>query len=225
MELNMANISRMTGTPWHVDALRKDEKDDRRHKSRCVYYRKADESCGILNARCPGSAHCKYYSEDTGTQKSKSANSTCERAVPFHGTAKIKLKNISVPAAFYKKKNSREIGNIIKHYKKYHTLLEKVTVQCVDGKYELVDGFSTYEAARIMLLDEIPATFSEARKKHDNNRTKPVYHLNQWVEYKTVGIGRIIRIDDEFITIRFTDGIEKTYSIKICQQNGLLKVL
>ena len=100
-----------------------------------------------------------------------------------------------------------------------------ITVQCIDGKYELVNGFSTYEAARIMLMDEISANFLEANKKHEKKPAKTELHLNQWVKHKNVGIGRVTAIDGEYITIKFTNGIEKTYSIKICQDNSLLQDL
>ncbi len=54
---------RVSGTPWHVEVLRMDEIDDRRHRSRCVYYVKTDKYCVQYIGRCRGSAHCPYYEE------------------------------------------------------------------------------------------------------------------------------------------------------------------
>ena len=57
-------VNQMTGTPWHLETLKMDENDDRRHKSRCIYYYKANKNCKRLNVKCPGSAHCDHYKED-----------------------------------------------------------------------------------------------------------------------------------------------------------------
>lgn len=59
----MAGISQLTGTPWHVERFARQEDDQRRHKSRCVYYGKVDSYCSQVVGQCRGSAHCPYYSE------------------------------------------------------------------------------------------------------------------------------------------------------------------
>lgn len=64
-------VNRMTGTPWHLETLRKN--DDRRHKTKCVFFCK--ERCFYLCEQCRGSAHCDYYrekeSEDDDKDKSR----------------------------------------------------------------------------------------------------------------------------------------------------------
>ena len=55
--------NRLTGTVWHVEKLTRQDSDDKRHRSRCVYYRKSDAFCHKCNFRCFGSAHCQYYQE------------------------------------------------------------------------------------------------------------------------------------------------------------------
>lgn len=57
-------VNQMTGTPWHLETLRMNEDDERRHKSRCIYYYKPNKNCKRLNTKCPGSAHCDHYKED-----------------------------------------------------------------------------------------------------------------------------------------------------------------
>ena len=58
----MSDISRqLTGSPWHVEKWTREEGDDRRHKSRCVYFERARNYCNRNYSRCCGSAHCKYY--------------------------------------------------------------------------------------------------------------------------------------------------------------------
>lgn len=59
----MASVNRMTGTPWHVEKYTRKDGDDRRHRSRCIYYRKHDAYCSQVVGKCRGSAHCSYYKE------------------------------------------------------------------------------------------------------------------------------------------------------------------
>ncbi len=57
-------ISQLSGTPWHVERYALGKWDDKRHRSRCVYYKKKEKTCQKLYTRCIGSAHCKYYLEE-----------------------------------------------------------------------------------------------------------------------------------------------------------------
>lgn len=52
-------VKRMQGEPWHVTYLK--SKDERRHKSRCAYFKPKNEC--ILNGLCGSSSHCAYYKE------------------------------------------------------------------------------------------------------------------------------------------------------------------
>lgn len=45
-------------TPWHIGYAKKQEDDPRRHKTRCLHYKK-----GICETRCIGSSHCTLYEE------------------------------------------------------------------------------------------------------------------------------------------------------------------
>ena len=57
----MPKVRELTGTPWHVEKLTRGEGDERRHKSRCVYYRKPDSYCKYQYIKCSGSRYCRYY--------------------------------------------------------------------------------------------------------------------------------------------------------------------
>lgn len=73
----MAGLNRMTGTPWHIEKYTREEGDSRRHRSRCIYYRKGDAYCCKVVDKCIGSAHCRYYKEqfkDTISIKDKTLN-------------------------------------------------------------------------------------------------------------------------------------------------------
>ena len=59
----MNSKKNMSGTPWHTEVLRMGEFDSRRHRSRCIYYRREGKFCTFFNGACRGSAHCDVYSE------------------------------------------------------------------------------------------------------------------------------------------------------------------
>lgn len=56
-------VRRMTGIPWHVEKFIREDGDDRRHRSRCIYFSKPDAHCSQYSGKCRGSAHCTYYRE------------------------------------------------------------------------------------------------------------------------------------------------------------------
>lgn len=53
------DLKRMSGTPWHVGYVRKEETDPRRDKRVCLYY--TDGYCSYRLGKCIGSSHCKGY--------------------------------------------------------------------------------------------------------------------------------------------------------------------
>lgn len=54
-------LSKSIGTPVHVGYLKSD--GQRRHKSRCIYYKKDKKYCIIKSMKCPGSSKCEKYTE------------------------------------------------------------------------------------------------------------------------------------------------------------------
>lgn len=61
--LFIAGINRLAGTPWHVERYAREDRDDRRHRSRCIYYQKPGAYCCQIVGKCRGAAHCSYYTE------------------------------------------------------------------------------------------------------------------------------------------------------------------
>ena len=62
-------VRHMTGTPWHVERLTREEGDDRRNRRHCIHYREG--TCGIYGERCRGTAHCHYYESKSISVKHK----------------------------------------------------------------------------------------------------------------------------------------------------------
>ena len=56
----MKKSKSISGVPWHIETLKMSEDDERRHKSRCIYY---DAGSCDINIKCYGSTTCKHYKE------------------------------------------------------------------------------------------------------------------------------------------------------------------
>ena len=90
----MSGLSRLTGTPWHVERMVREEGDSRRHRSRCKFYRKHDSYCSQLVGRCMGSAHCDYYEEtENPLEENQNPASTTEDELKEKSEEKQKLPN------------------------------------------------------------------------------------------------------------------------------------
>lgn len=57
----MAIKDEMSGTPWHIERMTRQEGDERRYKGRCRFYSYEDNFCKVQMFKCTGSAHCDYY--------------------------------------------------------------------------------------------------------------------------------------------------------------------
>ena len=52
-------VRHMQGTPAHIETLH--IKDEKRHRSKCVYYVSDTNRCIYQSTKCVGSAHCDFY--------------------------------------------------------------------------------------------------------------------------------------------------------------------
>ena len=80
----MSDVSKMSGTPWHVETIRKDVDDKRRHRVRCKYYN--DGMCLYKSASCVGSAHCEIYN-DPNDDSNTSNNLNPNNEHPYYADA------------------------------------------------------------------------------------------------------------------------------------------
>lgn len=53
-------VRNLQGTPWHVEQVHRNEGDDRRHKSRCMFYNPITKQCKD-RWKCNGSRYCRDY--------------------------------------------------------------------------------------------------------------------------------------------------------------------
>jgi hypothetical protein len=125
-------VNQMTGTPWHLETLKMSEDDDRRHKSRCIYYYKANKNCKRLNLKCPGSAHCDHYKEDPARIREISDSNTKSKtpvvAITHINTQKVPEKEIVYdgtliyPAGCHVRHKTHGLGCVAKVDKEYVTV-------------------------------------------------------------------------------------------------------
>ncbi len=52
-------VRHMQGTPAYIETLHR--KDEKRHRSKCVYYVSDTNRCIYQSTKCVGSAHCDFY--------------------------------------------------------------------------------------------------------------------------------------------------------------------
>ena len=84
-------ISELTGSPWHITCLKK--KDDRRHKSYCIYYVRSTKFCKKIKNQCFGSMNCEWYS--TSPNSKKLVDQPKESPTPLSNKEKIESKKWS----------------------------------------------------------------------------------------------------------------------------------
>lgn len=101
----MPKVSELTGIPWHVEKWTRNEGDERRHKSRCIHYRKKDSYCKYLYIECIGSRYCQYYKAKKNEEVSRDTNAT------------VKKKDITEKISDVDGKKIYPIGSKVRHQK------------------------------------------------------------------------------------------------------------
>lgn len=148
----------MAGTPWHLETLRMSEDDERRHKSRCINYKKPTKTCKVLKRTCPGSAHCEYYKEDP--TRIKTVDDT-----------EISSGNYRKPETGSEQNNSVSVA-------------KTDTTVIYDGTI--------------------------------------LYPLGSHVRHKIHGSGIVSKVEKDYVTVVFDEGISKEFSVDYCTKNSML---
>ncbi len=80
----------LQGVPWHIEKLHRKEGDQKRHRSRCVYYDRGECEKSVI---CGGSAHCSNYRE-----KALQSRSVQTRVKEKTGLKSVVVKSGQAPA-------------------------------------------------------------------------------------------------------------------------------
>lgn len=72
-------IKHMAGSPWHKERVARQEGDERRHRSHCLYYKWESKRC-TYGGKCLGSAHCTLYKKMTEEEEEVKKQKTSARS-------------------------------------------------------------------------------------------------------------------------------------------------
>lgn len=236
----MDKVRQLTGAPWHIEVLRKNEDDDRRHKYKCVHHDRKRNYCRKCNMRCIGSAHCKYYElrhdSSFSTKKkeyeqakrqqkkeslaSKNTLRSAFRAEPFNGVKMIDMRYV-VPAPHFKKPSKRKVTTVIEHYKMHHKIDKPIVVSCNGDKYVVEDKYLRYYAAVKLNLAEIPARIGTC----EDGVICKTYSVGQRVQHNKHGKGTVMEMTPKFIWIQFDTGKKIRFDTQtIIDENKVTKI-
>ena len=221
----MANLSRLTGTPWHVEKYAREDGDGRRHRSRCLYYEKEGAYCRMEVGRCKGAAHCAFYKEKDVLKTSEVLSAETDKGEeikqPFTGIRSIALSDIKTEKGF-KQPDPQKLEAVIKYYRENGRLDKPVVVSCKGDHYVLEDKYLRYYAAGQLGLESISAVM---KSEISDREGRLLYPIGSRVVHGTCGIGVVRSVKDGKITVAFEQAGEKKFDIKMCQERGLLNNL
>lgn len=223
----MSDISKMTGTPWHVNRFTREDDDERRHKSRCKYYSKATSICSYRHEKCYGSAHCNKYTEVDCTNSDQTytvkkeintlqQNKTIE--VWTHGIRNIPISDIIVSSSFSIPRKEK-VDALTKYYLKFNKFDKPLLVSRYGDKVFLEDRFLRYYVAKQLNLKKIDAEMIP----YDISNSV-YYPLGCDVMHLKYGRGKVIKSTKERITVEFNlDNSERLFVPQICYEQKTLE--
>lgn len=225
----MGTLQRLTGAPWHVERMVREEGDDRRHRSRCTYYRgKADSYCSFFCGRCRGAAHCEQYKEKESVQQQETCmpiNPAKNKILePFEGVKTLNIKDVHVSDKFNSTlPKELKIKELEDFFKKHGYLDKPIFVSCKSSYYELEDKYLRYYVAKRLGLKEIPAEMGSKDEVKIYDRLRTIGTL-VWIK-KTSEVGEVIDFNLEKVKIRLDSGKELSYDIHKGISLGSIRIL
>lgn len=202
----MTNLNQMSGTPWHINKYMRGEGDERRHRSRCIYYNKHEKHCSKYYSTCYGASHCPYYEVEEKEQYEvkKVQSKSKEQKKSFVGIKVVPIEEVVVGRRF-QTPSQKKIDEIIDYYERYGKLDKPVIVSCSGDKYLLQDKYLRYYVAKKIGLKRIPIKMNENDKLINKKAEIKCKH-------KIYGEGTVKLMTEKTITILFNSGKEATFN-------------
>lgn len=222
----MSKTQYLSGTPWHVEKMTRQEGDDKRHRSRCVNYEgKKTGHCKVFNEKCHGSAHCGEYKEIVANTKAQHPSIIKVRSFEsFEGIQHIPIADIIIDDKFIAATPSKEKVKELKQYVSTYGSLDKpIVVSSIDKGYKLEDKYLRYYVAKQLGFDSIPAEMGtkEEIKIYDQLRRKGTL---VWIKNMSE-VGEVIEHTFERIKIRLDSGEEISYDMHKSIKSGTIIVM
>lgn len=215
----MSKSRYLTGTPWHVERMTRQEGDPRRHKSRCIYYAPKSKTCDYKNGACIGSAHCMEYNEIIDEEKRSENDISQNLAKWFDGIKEISIELITVNPSKAKTPKQEKVDALIEYYRKNGHLDKPIIVSIQKDSYLLEDKYLRYYVAKKLGLKSIAARIGTFQKSKDEDKLRK---KGTKLVHKKYGKGIVIDADGVYITICFENGKEVKLSISTCIENKLI---
>ena len=232
----MGNLERLTGSPWHVEKMTRQEGDEKRHKSRCINYKgKESNQCRIFGGRCHGSAHCSYYREiqsnhtmDSSKKKTEdltnSQSGTKKKADIFHGVKYLKLDEVYITKAFKSvQPKQSKIENVEKYFKQHGRLDKPIIVTINNNKYYIEDGYLRYIVARDNGMKDIPCEMGNSEDVKLYKRLRTIDTL-VWIK-RSNEVGKVIDYNLEQVKIELDSGKTVLYDIHKAVETKSIRIL
>lgn len=211
----------MTGCPWHVEKMVRQEGDSRRHRSRCIYYNKKESHCSKVVGKCVGAAHCSYYDEYQAQEKVITEVNNIDVKVDFTGVKMIKVSDIEL-CKKYKEPDKEKVVKVVRYYKEHGELDKPISVSCYGDKYKLEDKYLRYFVAKQLGLDEVSARISTEK---ENKLEDKIRVVGTKVIHNKFGGGVIAAVKDNKIDIMFDSGKKIEFSIEICVKKEVISIV
>ncbi len=111
----MNNLSQLQGEYCHLEYLKREEGDEKRHKTRCSHHC-TNNYCTVWSGKCRGSAHCEFYKEkgDEEINKNKCRKERKEINCNLDGTQLYAKEKLCKKGTVIYNKNLKEYGKIVK---------------------------------------------------------------------------------------------------------------
>lgn len=173
----MSKTQYLSGTPWHVEKMTRQEGDEKRHRFRCANYEgKKTGHCKVFNEKCRGSAHCSEYKENVTNTKTQHPSITKARSFEaFEGIQNIPIADIIIDDKFIAATPSKEKVKELELYVSTYGFLDKpIVVSSTDKGYKLEDKYLRYYVAKQFGFESLPAEMGtkEEIKIYDKLRRK-----------------------------------------------------
>ena len=218
----MGISKKLTGSPWHTEFLHMAEGDKPRDKRRCIYHQK-DNHCTVRSSTCIGSSHCTKYEElpaapvPLGQVQPKPQP---KRPLEFSGVQNIRIADIEIDTAKFKKPSDKKIKQMIENFKKTGMMDKPIVVSCGKTKYKLEDKYLRYYVAKKLGLVEIPAKIGTLQSSAAEDKLKK---KGACITHKIFGKGTVQEIEGDVITVQFQSGECKKLSVESCIKSGKIK--
>ncbi len=242
----MAGISGLTGTPWHTEALRMDENDNRRKRAYCKYYNNKEKTCSRLVSKCCGSSHCPYYEaspEKEERSKAKADESEQKKGLPQKKPVEVSRGNAIVykpnaapcfePARPKKKKGSHTAINAspkLPHTpaKATNTVANSVIIKKTSVVKPAVQQPSKCKELKPVENNNNISNSSNIREecapsKAEKQSNASIFTPGTYVLHEKYGRGLISRVEVNTVRVQFFHHGFENLNIEDCEKYNLLK--